>query len=311
MFFEKERCHFLRFVCLNAIIYTFTFQSLKLRHLILSLYSPTAYLFRRNRESRRKGQNEMDLLNCKIMKYIPTISFVALAFILMASTCRPFSTKDISKMKPLVELKKGPCFGSCPVFEMIIYEGGWVSYEGERFTNRIGMHMKQIDVETFKDVMRAFEDADVWQYQNIYKAQIPDMATVTVVYHKDGNTKSIKGKDGRPAKIVELGKMLDQIAQSSGWERYSGTADQDVPKGSISNEIIVNLARDVDPAVWIIQFSRQEMNIVKRISPSSPYWLVRFNTNAMDPNEMLERVRRDPYVLSAEFNKEVNANPRR
>ncbi len=244
------------------------------------------------------------------MKYIPIIAFIALAFILMASTCRPFGPQDLSKLQPLVELKKGPCFGSCPVFEMIIYEGGWVSYEGERFTNRIGMYTKQIDVATFKEVINAFEDADVWQYQNAYKAQIPDMATVTVVYHKDGNTKSIKGKDGRPAKIVELEKMLNKIAESSGWERKTGTSTYDVPKGTIANELIVNLARDVDPAVWIIQFSRQEMNIVKRISPNSPYWLFRYNTNKMDPNEMLERVRRDPYVLSAEFNKEVKANPR-
>ena len=244
------------------------------------------------------------------MKYIPIISFIALAFILMASTCRPFGPQDLDKLKPLVELRKGPCFGSCPVFEMIIYEGGLASYEGERFTNRLGMHTKQLDVETFKNVINAFEEADVWQYQNAYKAQIPDMATVTVVYHKDGNTKSVKGKDGRPAKIVELGKMLDAIAQSGGWERHLTATASNLPEGTISNELIVNLARDVDPSVWIIQFSRQEMNIVKRISPTSPYWLFRFNASAMDPNEMLERVRRDPYVLSAEFNKKVNANPR-
>lgn len=244
------------------------------------------------------------------MKYIPIISFIALAFILMASTCRPFGSQDLDKLKPLVELKKGPCFGSCPVFKMIIYEGGMMSYEGERFTDRIGMHTKRLDVETFKAVIGAFKEADIWQYQNAYKAQIPDLPTVTVVYHKDGNTKSIKGKDGRPAKIVELGKMLDKIAKSSGWEPQLNSTSQHLPKGTISDELIVNLARDVDPSVWIIQFSRQEMNIVKRISPSSPYWLFRFNAHTMDPKEMLERVRRDPYVLSAEFNKEVNANPR-
>jgi len=245
------------------------------------------------------------------MKNFPILILIAAAFILISSTCRTLGVEDLDKMKPRIELRKGPCFGSCPVFKMTIYEGGLVAYDGERYTNRIGLHTKWLDAETYKSLIKTFDEADMWSFQNAYKAQIPDMATVSIVYHKGDNSKTVKGKDGRPAKIIELEKRLNTIAESSGWERQNATINQEIPNGAIGNELIVNLATDVDPAVWIIQFTRQEMNIVKRISPNSPYWLLRFNSNIMSPNEMLERVRRDPYVLSVEFNRKVNGSSRR
>ena len=62
--------------------------------------------------------------------------------------------------------------------------------------------------------------------------------------------------------------------------------------------------------MWIIQYREQDLQIIKRISPNSPFWLLRFNTDRIRSNDMLEALRRDQYVLSAEFNRKVNANPR-
>ena len=112
------------------------------------------------------------------------------------------------------------------------------------------------------------------------------------------------------SKSEQLEDILTKIADSGGWERQAEGSNYGMPPGVIANELIVNLSAQVDPSVWIIQFAKQDMQIVKRLSPNSPYWLFRFNADRVSPNEMLDWVRRDPYVLSAEFNQQVNASPR-
>lgn len=244
------------------------------------------------------------------MRIFQLLFLVAAGFILLAATCRPLTTKDLSELEPRIKMFKGPCFGSCPVYTLTIYEGGIVSYEGQRFTNRVGLHTKLIEATVYRDLIKAFEAADMWSFQNAYKAQIPDMATVTVTYFKDGESKAVKGKDGRPAKIVELEKMLTTIAESGGWERQEADGNYGMPADVIADELLVNLSQEVDPSVWVIQFAKQDMQIVKRLSPNSPYWLFKFNADRMAPNEMLQWVQRDPYVLSVEFNKRVEATGR-
>lgn len=244
------------------------------------------------------------------MRMFQLLLLVAAGFILLAATCRPLTTKDLSELEPRIKMFKGPCFGSCPVYTLTIYEGGVVAYEGQRFTNRVGLHTKLMDTNTYRELIKTFEDANMWSFQNAYKAQIPDMATVTITYYKDSESKEVKGKDGRPAKIVELEDILTKIADSGGWEQQNGGDNYGMPESVVADELLVNLSQEVDPSVWIIQFAKQDMQIVKRLSPNSPYWLFKFNADRMAPNEMLQWVQRDPYVLSAEFNKRVNATGR-
>lgn len=239
------------------------------------------------------------------MRALHTFSIIALGFVLMAATCRPFQEDDITKMTKQVEMSKSPCFGSCPVFTLTIYEGGMASYEGKRFTDRMGLHTKRLSDDQYWEIVDAFEEANVWRFQNAYKAQIPDLPTVTITYHKDGNSKQIKGKDGRPAKVMELEQLLDGIANSGGWEQQGSSGNFGMPEEVIANEIIVNLSSEVDPNVWIIQFAKQEMRVKNRISPNSPYWVFIYNPNIMAPEEMIGFVRRDPYVIGAEFNRRV------
>ncbi len=244
---------------------------------------------------------------------MPKLHFLILAasaFIFLAATCRPLTTKDLDKLDPRIEMFKGPCFGSCPVYKLTIYEGGVVSYEGQQFTNRIGLHTKLLDQATYRSLIKDFEESNFWNFQNAYKAQIPDLATVTISYHDGEQSKSVKGKDGRPTKIMELEEKLTAIAESGGWEQQAAGSNYGMPDNVIADELLVNLSTQVDPNVWIIQFSKQDMQIVKRLSPNSPYWLFRFNPERINPEEMLGLVRRNEYVLSAEFNKTMNLSPR-
>lgn len=243
------------------------------------------------------------------MRPLHLLTLLALGYLTLAATCRPITEESLATMTKRVEMKKEPCFGSCPVFTLTIYEGGRATYEGERFTERVGTFTKDLGTATYEEVIKAFEAANFQQFQSVYRAQVPDLATVTITYHREGESKSVKGKDGRPEAVLELESMLDGIANSGGWERLSAP-ESDLPPGTIANELIVQLADEVDPKVWIIQYAKQGMAIKERISPNNHYWLVTYDTSIIPAKEMIDWVRRDPYVLSAEYNKTARGRNR-
>lgn len=50
-------------------------------------------------------------------------------------------------------LSYGPCFGSCPVFSVTLNESGSLVFEGERFTEALGRHRRQMSSSLFEDIV--------------------------------------------------------------------------------------------------------------------------------------------------------------
>lgn len=230
----------------------------------------------------------------------------ALLIVLGAFSC--WSTKNgknLESLTKVIEMEKGPCFGRCPVFKLTIYDNGLASYEGERFTDRLGTYVKNVPSNRYKQLLQAFKEANLWQYKDIYRGRVPDLQTVTITYHEGAESKSIKGKDGRPTVVMDLEELLDKIADEEGWE-LKDKPKQDLPANVIPNELIVEISNGIDINVWSRKYAKQDMQVIKSLSSNKLFWLVSFNDQIVPPNQMLEFVKNDPDVVSAEFNKKLD-----
>ncbi|MBX2874663.1 MAG: hypothetical protein KTR30_21250 [Saprospiraceae bacterium] len=210
----------------------------------------------------------------------------------------------LEDLDPVVSMHMGPCYGNCPVYTITVYDNGIVAYKGERFTNRKGTYIQDIGRANLKTLKQELVAANLWKFPNAFRSQIPDLPTVTIEYFEDGRSKIIRGKDGRPPQVLKVQELLEQIADSGEWKQQSGPGRASA-EDYIANELIVQLDRGVEPEQWSRQYAKQDLRVVKRLGPNSTYWLIRYNTNAMQPNDMLRTVLRDPDVLKAEFNKSV------
>ncbi|MEM9549416.1 MAG: DUF6438 domain-containing protein, partial [Bacteroidota bacterium] len=56
-----------------------------------------------------------------------------------AKTLENFTDEDLR-----FSLSKGVCFGSCPVYELKVYHGGYATFLGIQNTDRIGLYEKTI-----------------------------------------------------------------------------------------------------------------------------------------------------------------------
>lgn len=227
--------------------------------------------------------------------------------VVQATTCQQITRYRLDELTKRIEMHKGPCFGTCPVFRLTIYDNGLATYDGERFTNRVGTFIKKLDQRTLNELLTAFRNVNLFQYNDVYPAQIPDLQTVTITYYEEDREKTIRGKDGRPAIIEDLEAMLDEIANSGGWEPQNENSYVADNAGAApqSNEIIVQLADNVRPEVFVVQYRDYRMEVKEQVSPDRNFWVVTFDPETIAPSYLLNQIRRNQFVLSAQFNQRV------
>ena len=204
-----------------------------------------------------------------------------------------------------VQLRKDACFGECPVFTLTIYSTGRATYEGEHYTPLTGLYESQLTDGQYKSLIMAFEDAELFDLPSLYKSEIPDLPVVTLRYvNEGGEMKEIMGRENRPEVVMELERVLDALIDEISWKQVI-SKDTGLPVGTITNQIIVELAPDIDPQVWKQGYAKQQLEILEQLAPNQPIWLITFDENKMTGTELLAFLRKDPNVFRAEFNKEV------
>lgn len=245
-------------------------------------------------------------LHTKPLKLALWVSAVLVCSLTACDSLRDLSKVDLNSLTQEIVMSKSPCYGRCPVFRLTIYDGGIASFDGERYTERIGQWVKKLDKEQYEDILSDFRKANLWQFNNVYRGEYYDAPTVSITYHEEGDVKTILGKDGRPYQVLELEAMLDDLARSSGWEQVGGNNNNyGLPENIIANELIVQLLDGRDGNMWVRQYRKQEMEVLERVSPTGNYWRVRYNPDLKPPQEMLTTVRKDMEVIGAEFNKNL------
>lgn len=214
----------------------------------------------------------------------------------------PKKAVDLTKLEKLVEMSKGPCYGRCPVYTLVVYKNGTVTYEGQQNTDRQGLYINEISDSDLKALITQLVDARLHQFQDAYRGRIPDLQTVSITYFGGPYPKKIVGKDGRPEQVMDIQATLEAIANKKGWELKVGEASE-FPDYIVDNQIRLQLREDVDVNAWVRKYRRQQMRVIQSMSSSSNFWLLEFNAERNDPQEVLAIIQADLQVTSAEFNR--------
>lgn len=197
-----------------------------------------------------------------------------------------------------VVMNRGGCFGTCPIYSLIL-EPGKASYIGKQHTERMGLFQKEISDSTLATIVSALEACDFMSMDSIYSSQVMDLATIEIIYQKGAESHSVKGSYGRPDALVEVEKMLVEIADEEGWEKIGGESSESIVK----EEIVIQTRKRLILPKWIKQYEAYGVMIKNRIDPDTNHWLVSYNLSKISPEEMLDMLKNDPDLLKAEFNR--------
>jgi hypothetical protein len=117
-----------------------------------------------------------------------------------------------------VTLRRGPCFGSCPVYEVTLAADGTATWNGERFVDRLGHHRGQVALNEFGKLTRFIGRAGFVGWENEYVSNVTDLPNyfLTVVTDEQAKTVRQYGVD-EPADFWVIATLVDHLADAIDW----------------------------------------------------------------------------------------------
>ncbi|MDA8692413.1 DUF6438 domain-containing protein [Saprospiraceae bacterium] len=209
---------------------------------------------------------------------------------------------------PMIVLSKGGCFGSCPVYTFSITESGDMTFEGIRDTKKLGTFSKQLDLATLQSLVSSFKEYKFMELDDFYESRVLDAPSITISYTNNDATKTVVGKSERPERVHRIQKQLEEIAEDNyGWTLIEAPKDTINEDELIKSEIIITTKGGPSLSKWFDQMRVDHgIRIVKRLSAANNTWLISYNTNNYAPEEMLDLLRKNDFIRSAEFNSETS-----
>lgn len=114
----------------------------------------------------------------------------------------------------LIELKRTPCYGFCPVYTLKIDKNGKGLFDGVENVEKIGSFSFSLSYDELVELDNAFLQIDFYQLRNIYDAQVSDLPTTYITYNKDGNRKKIMDYYGAPEELRTLENRIQTLVFS-------------------------------------------------------------------------------------------------
>jgi uncharacterized protein DUF6438 len=134
---------------------------------------------------------------------------------------KPYIPGFTSAGSAVVTLERGACFGTCPMYKLVIYEDGTVVFSGYRFVGEMGIQIGQIDPEDVKSLVKEIADAGYFDLDDEYTDQsVTDLPTVMISVMGDEGYKEIVhylGDNSAPESLTQIEESIDAAVNVSQW----------------------------------------------------------------------------------------------
>jgi len=123
-------------------------------------------------------------------------------------------------------MRRDPCFGTCPIYNLTIYANGKVEYEGLGYVKIEGNRKSTISADKIEELVSAIDKAKFFSLEDQYVAGATDLPAVTLSITLNGKSKSVyhygfldcKGRfDDAPQELCELEDKIDEVVDSKRW----------------------------------------------------------------------------------------------
>jgi hypothetical protein len=146
------------------------------------------------------------------------------AILAILVSCSSFSCsgpKTITDEDLLIELKRTPCYGYCPVYTIKIAKTGKGLFEGVENVEKTGIYSFSLRQEELAELENAFRQIDFYGLRDIYHAEVSDLPTTYITYIKGGKRKKIMDYYGAPEELRSLENRIEELVLSKKMRKAS------------------------------------------------------------------------------------------
>ncbi len=221
------------------------------------------------------------------------VTFFLLFLVTLIISCMPKTlhvtpSDELDANERIIRLTKGPCFGSCPVFDLDIYANGRVVFMPRMFTLMEDTVTSNWPLEP---ILSAFSQAGLDSMSSEYLQPISDIPTYSLTFQK----KRIRWNGLAPRILYNLMGVLDSLVIDEGWLEPSEKVAQD----EATIELIVRLTQAGDDSSWLELYRDYKLSIARKVDTTGEYLILQYDEDSISANELIRLLRKDTHVKSA------------
>lgn len=120
-----------------------------------------------------------------------------------------------------IELSRSGCFGSCPIYRVIVESDGRVTYEGKDFVSITGIHHSQISSSEVTALLERFRESNFLALESRYRIGATDLPTYCLKLTIGSVEKTVEDYEGEwvgmPSSVTGLESAVDTASDSARW----------------------------------------------------------------------------------------------
>ncbi len=122
-----------------------------------------------------------------------------------------------------VELRRTPCHGQCPVYQVVLEASGRATYRGEGFVERLGTFEGRFNPREFEHLVAFLGEIAFDSLEEDYPAPMTDMPSAIITVSGPGGSRRVRneGSSG-PAVLWGAAYAIDGLVARITWERAAG-----------------------------------------------------------------------------------------
>jgi hypothetical protein len=130
-------------------------------------------------------------------------------------------TIDDKNVYEVINIRRTPCYGNCPVYEAKLMSNGKVYYNGTRAVDMIGNYEANADAERLKDLWKNIEQVKFFDFANKYpldeKNQIADLPSCILTINDGKQKKRIEDNYDSPANLQWIEHEIETFFLQTTW----------------------------------------------------------------------------------------------
>lgn len=146
------------------------------------------------------------------------LSIVLTSIFLSACTGPKSLMKSFEKAgeSTVIKFERTACFGTCPVYEVVIRGDGSLTYTGKEFAQPKGIFKAQISPEDLRSLYERIAISGFFEMEDAYDGPISDVpSAITEVQITDKRRKKVINRWEAPEDLIRLETYIDKL-----WQKY-------------------------------------------------------------------------------------------
>jgi hypothetical protein len=117
-----------------------------------------------------------------------------------------------------VTLRRGACFGTCPIYEVTLRADGSAAWNGERFVERLGRHTGEVRADEYDRLARFVLRAGFFGWEDEYVADVTDTPDYFLTATTGQRSKTVRqNATDEPPDFWVIATLVDALAASVAW----------------------------------------------------------------------------------------------